>query len=211
FRAPTVRAQAQLAVPVQAAAAGVAPLAYPVALTPIQQWFLETPMADRNRWCLTAVFQASMDVGAAALRETLLAMVERRDALRTRWNAAAEEQTQQTGPADAPNVIIAEADAGMTQEALQAMEDSLADQLMDQLDMAAGRIIAAGAIRAGPSNTRIVIAAHHGLTDMVSWGILADDLATGLSKGTQAIAAASTSWSWWAQSLARQREAMAGT
>ncbi|HWK72026.1 MAG TPA: aminotransferase class III-fold pyridoxal phosphate-dependent enzyme [Burkholderiaceae bacterium] len=211
FQAPTVRALAQLAVPVQAAAAGLAPLAHPVALTPIQQWFLETPMTDRNRWCLTAVFQTSMDVGAAALRGTLLAMVERHDALRTRWNAAAEEQTQQTGPADAPNVIIAEAGAGMTPEGLQAMEDLLADQLMDQLDIAAGRIIAAGAIRAGPSDTRIVIAAHHGLTDMVSWGILADDLATGLSKGTQAIAAASTSWSWWAQSLARQREAMAGT
>ncbi len=210
FQAPTVRALAQLAVPVQAAAAGLTPLAHPVPVTPIQQWFLETPMTNRNRWCLSAVFQTSLDVGQAALQETMLAMVKRHDALRTQWNAATEERLQQTGPAYAPDVIVTEA-GDAAQAELEVMENLLADQLMDGLDLAAGRIIAAGAIRTGRSGTRIVVVAHHGLTDMVSWGILANDLATGLSKGPQAIAAASTSWSWWAQSLAQRREAMAGT
>lgn len=210
FQAPTIRSLARLAVPVQSSTAGLAPITHPVPVTPIQHWFLETPMADRNRWCLTAVFQTSLSVGTAALQETLSAIVNRHDALRTRWNAAAGERVQQVGPGYVPTAIITEA-GDVAQAELGAMEDLLANQLMDSLDIAAGRIIAAGAIQTRHSGTRVVAVAHHGLTDMVSWGILADDLATGLSQGPQAIAAASTSWSWWAQSLAQQRQAMAGT
>src|SRR5690606_13253390 len=55
FQAPTPRGQASLARPVSDVA-GLQPVSEPVPLTPIQQWFLDTPMSDRNRWCLTAVF-----------------------------------------------------------------------------------------------------------------------------------------------------------
>ncbi|MGB3288155.1 MAG: amino acid adenylation domain-containing protein, partial [Burkholderiaceae bacterium] len=210
FQAPTVRALAQLAVPLRTDTAGLTPLAHPVPVTPIQQWFLETPMANRNRWCLSAVFRTSQDVDAAVLQEIMRAMVERHDALRTQWKAIEQERTQQAGPAYTPTVVVIDAaDAG--QARLEVMENQLADQLMDGLDLASGRNIVAGAIRVGPSDTRIVIVVHHGISDMVSWGILASDLETGLSKGHRAIAAASTSWSWWAQSLARQRAALAGT
>ncbi|MBF6618108.1 MAG: aminotransferase class III-fold pyridoxal phosphate-dependent enzyme [Candidimonas sp.] len=210
FQAPTLRSLAQLAVPVQGAAAGLSPITGPVPLTPIQRWFLETPMADRNRWCLTAVFHTTLDVDHATLQSILQAMVSRHDALRTRWNAAGGELVQQVGAGDVLDVVVLEAD-NASAASLHAMENQLADQLMDGIDLAAGRIIALGAIRAGKQGSRVVVAVHHGMTDMVSWGIIADDLEAGLSKGPDAIAAASTSWSWWAHSLTQQLGAVSGS
>src|SRR3546814_15388157 len=85
FEAPTPRGLARLAVPVGKAVAGETALAEPVSLTPIQRWFLETPMPNRNRWCLSAVFVAPFPVDAERLRETVRTIIARHDALRIRW------------------------------------------------------------------------------------------------------------------------------
>ena len=209
FEAPTPRGLARLAVPVGHAVAGVAPLAGPVPLTPIQRWFLETPMPNRNRWCLTAVFAVPFAVTVDRLREVVEAIVTRHDALRIRLDSRADHPIQAVGLPVSPTVLAVDG-AALDGAALCEAEDRLADRLMDSIDPAAGRTLAAGAILpagmgpAGEGAARVVVAVHHAVFDVVSWSILANDLEAGLTAGPSAIKPASTAWSWWAQALAQQ-------
>jgi len=203
FQAPTPRGLARLAVPIRDGAIGVVPLTEAVPLTPIQRWFLETPMPDRNRWCLSAVFAVPVAVTAERLGAVVSAIIARHDALRTRLELAADSPVQRVGPPVVPTVLVVD-DTPPTDAALRDAEDRLADRLMDTLDPTLGRNLAVGAIGA-----RVVVAVHHAVFDMVSWSILAADLDTGLSDGPTAIAPATTAWSWWAQALARRGAAVA--
>jgi non-ribosomal peptide synthase protein (TIGR01720 family) len=84
-------------------------------------------------------------------------------------------------------------------------QDLLADELMDAIDLAAGRVLAAGALGLGAGRgTQIVLAVHHAVSDVVSWSVLAEDLEAGLAGGPSALRGAGTSWSWWAQALSQR-------
>jgi len=206
FEAPTPRGLARLAVPVGADVAGAAALTGLVPLTPIQHWFLETPMPNRNRWCLSAVFAAPFVITAERLRETMEAIVARHDALRTSLDSSGNDPRQRVGAAAVPAVLVADGE-GLAGNALRQAEDQLADRLMDTLDLAAGRVLAAGAIPLyGQVGARVVVVVHHAVSDMVSWSILADDLEAGLGGGDGAIGPASTSWSWWARALSTRAD-----
>lgn len=208
FEAPTPRGLARLAVPVAARMAGAVALTDPVPLTPIQWWFLETSMPDRNRWCLSAVFAAPFAITVERLRETVQAIIGRHDALRVFLDASADRPCQRVGAPVAPAIFVADHD-GLEGDALRQAEDRMADQLMDTLDLAAGRVLAAGAIPLdGQAGTHVVVVVHHAVWDMVSWSILADDLETGLGGGACTVGPASTSWSWWARALSRHAEAV---
>ncbi|NYT82354.1 amino acid adenylation domain-containing protein [Alcaligenaceae bacterium] len=199
FQAPTPRRLAQLAMPV-GGMAGREPVQEAVPLTPIQQWFNETPMPDRNRWCLAAVFRYAGRVGEPGLLDVARALQSTHDALRMRWMPTADGVAQQVAAAGDPCVRVAQAE-GLGGPDLAIREDALADELMDSLDLAEGRVFALGALQVSAEHARLVVVVHHAVSDMVSWSILAEDLDAGLSSGSASIRAASTSWSWWAKKL----------
>lgn len=204
FQAPTPRGLAALAVSAVAGVAGAEPLLGPVPLTPIQHWLRETVMPDRNRWCLSAVFQAPYAVDASALQAVVEAMVARHDALRTAVDLDSSPACQQVRAAASPLLCMRDASALGAAE-LSDAQDRLADELMDAIDLAAGRVLAAGALSLGAGRgTQIVLAVHHAVSDMVSWSVLAEDLEAGLAGGPSALRAAGTSWSWWAQALSQR-------
>ena len=206
FQAPTPRGLARIATPVNGGVAGVLPVEGPVPLTPIQQWFLETPMPRRNRWCLTAVFAAPSEVSSGRLRFVLEAIVGRHDALRTCVDLDGWPPAQRVGPMPA---LCIEAFPAADGEALHAAQDDLADRLMDSLDLPGGRIIAAGVIPlADRQGAHIVVAVHHAVFDIVSWSVFADELESGLLHENAAMPPASTSWSWWAQASSRRVDAV---
>lgn len=206
FQAPTARGLARIATPVNGGVAGVPPIEGPVPLTPIQQWFLETPMPRRNRWCLSAVFAAPFGVSAGRLRSALEAIVGRHDALRTCVELEGTHPSQRVVPMPA---LCIEAFPAADGEALGAAQDALADRLMDSLDLAGGRVIAAGLVPlADGQGTHVVVVVHHAVFDVVSWSILADELESGLLREDAVIPPASTSWSWWAQASSRRVDAV---
>src|SRR3546814_16989446 len=77
-----------------------------VPLTPIQHWFMETPMRDRNRWCLSAVFALPFLPPLERLRAVAHALQQRPDALRMRWVAGLTGMAQQSGQTQEPIVRI---------------------------------------------------------------------------------------------------------
>jgi non-ribosomal peptide synthase protein (TIGR01720 family) len=193
FTAPTPRSLAGIIQPVTARAVeDRGPVAEAVPLTPIQHWFMDIDMPDRGHWALTAVFDLPIGVTAGAISTALAAAVHRHDALRIRlWDG--DPPLQQVATAVSPPLLQQQIAAV---EEFSAAEDFMADRLVAKLDPAAGRAFAAGLIAAGAAK-RLVVAVHHLVFDMVSWAILADDLANALSDPPRPVAAPATAWSWW--------------
>jgi non-ribosomal peptide synthase protein (TIGR01720 family) len=54
------------------------------------------------------------------------------------------------------------------------------------------------------------LAVHHLVFDIVSWGILADDLAAACANPPRAIAAPATAWSWWCRAQATAADSLEG-
>src|SRR3546814_12762661 len=68
-----------------------------VPLTPIQQWFMETPMRDRNRWCFSAVFALPFLPPLERLRAVAHALQQRHDAFRMCRVAGLNGRAQKSG------------------------------------------------------------------------------------------------------------------
>ena len=52
-----------------------------------------------------------------------------------------------------------------------------------------------------------LVAVHHLVFDMVSWGVFAEDLGTALTQGADTVAPEATAWSWWCDQLSGYAEA----
>ncbi|TCK23540.1 non-ribosomal peptide synthase protein (TIGR01720 family)/amino acid adenylation domain-containing protein [Ancylobacter aquaticus] len=169
------------------------PVAAPVPLTPIQNWFMGIDMPDRRHWALTAVFELPAGTPAEALSVALSAAVQRHDGLRMRLLDGVPPAQQVENGAPPPALLQERVAVGQD---VSPIEDRMADRLVALLDPMAGRPFAAGMIEAGAA-LRLVLAVHHLVFDMVSWAIIADDLARALSDPPQPVLAPPTAWSWW--------------
>nr|WP_255676094.1 non-ribosomal peptide synthetase/type I polyketide synthase [Pusillimonas sp. MFBS29] len=198
FQAPTPRGLARLAVPAHALA-GREVVTGPLPLTPIQRWFMDTPMPDRNRWCLTAVFALPSMPGTDRLRAAAAAVLARHDALRISWVQGPGGPVQQLVSPTPPALLRVE--TMPDDQDVHKAEDELADSLMSSLELSQGKVFAMGAIALPDGHARLVVVVHHGVFDMVSWSILADDLAVGLLNEDSPAAPATTRWSWWSRAL----------
>jgi amino acid adenylation domain-containing protein/non-ribosomal peptide synthase protein (TIGR01720 family) len=163
------------------------PVGGPVPLTPIQQWFMSIGMADRRRWALTAVFDLPEAVAESTILAALSGVVARHDALRTVFEG------------DRQQVAVKPWDEAL--DKAEVSEDVLADRLVARLDHANGPVMVAGLISAG-GRRRLVMAVHHLVFDIVSWGIVADDLAAACANPPRAVATPATAWSWWCRAQA---------
>lgn len=194
FTAPTPRALAALMKPAAADAVEArGPVAGPVPLTPIQNWFMGIAMPDRRHWALTAVFDLPAGTSPAAVEAALTAAVARHDGLRVRLQEGSPPLQE---VAEAPRLPALLRDKVAVGQDVSPREDRMADRLVATIDPLAGRPLAAGMIEAG-AVLRLVVVVHHLVFDMVSWAILADDLAKALSDPPQPVLAPPTAWSWW--------------
>jgi len=163
------------------------PVADAVPLTPIQHWFMTIGMAERRHWALTAVFEIPEAVAESTILAALSDVVARHDALRTVFDG--DGQLVAAKPWEP---VLERSDLG---------EDALADRLIARLDHIAGPLIAAG-LAFENGRRRLVVAVHHLVFDIVSWGIVADDLAAACADPPRAIAAPAVAWSWWCRAQA---------
>lgn len=183
------------------------PVAGPVPPTPIQRWFQGIGMPDRRHWALTAIFDLPDAVSEGALADALTAAIARHDSLRIAVVGTAGAEHQEV-VATAPSLMLERvASEGIAH--LASAENELADRLIGHLDLASGALIAAG-IASAPGVRRLVVAAHHWAFDIVSWGILADDIAAATAMPPRPIPPPPTAWSWWCATMAREAERFDG-
>ena len=172
FQSPTVAELAAIAPLAVSTPTHIEAASGEVALTPIQRWFFEQPLKNRNFWNQTFLFNVPPEINVDRLEQALAAAVAHHDAFRLRF-----EQTssgwRQTYVADASQVKIVRADHVFTPaEILDA-----AGRLQGSLNIEEGPLLAAMYFSMGPEKPgRLLLTVHHLAIDGVSWRPILEDV-----------------------------------
>ncbi|MCG8554680.1 MAG: amino acid adenylation domain-containing protein [Proteobacteria bacterium] len=167
-------------------------------LTPIQRWFFEQAIPDRNHFNQALLLPLSEALERQALQRALARIIEHHPVLRSRFVAReqdmAERGFRQELLANAPPPQL----QWITSEGFDELElgrtvERVSQGLQRSLDLGRGRVVAAayvGAAHGKPATEQardadlhdrapagyLLLVAHHLVVDAVSWRILLDDL-----------------------------------
>ncbi len=142
------------------------------ALTPIQHWFFDRTIPQRQHWNQAVLLQPQVALEPHRLEQALLAVVEQHDALRLgfkhtdgRWRAQYQALTEA---------------ALLWQVRVPALDDcaALFADAQRSLDLQYGPLIRVVLVDGAEGGQRLFIAIHHLVVDGVSWRVLLDDLQT---------------------------------
>ncbi|MEI2429486.1 non-ribosomal peptide synthase/polyketide synthase [Lysobacter yananisis] len=156
-------------------------------LLPIQARFLQADRAEHGRYVQYADVALADGVGLAQLQAALLALVSRHDALRLKFRESAggwmAQYRAEALSAEAWDDAIVEIDGDAAQAPATAREHIHAqvDAAMAELDIKQGRLLRWLWLR-DANGSRLLWVMHHLVVDVVSWQVLAEDLATALDQ-----------------------------
>ncbi len=150
----------------------------PVELTPVQRWFFEThaghgPLDHFNQAVVLRVQDAAERIDIKLLREVLMALVERHEALRMRFDIAGDGAVEQRcARRGRPAVELVELDGARDPGA--ALTEHAAG-VQASLDLRRGVTMGVVVYRM-PGGDRLLWVIHHLVVDGVSWRILLEEL-----------------------------------
>ncbi|WP_205314789.1 non-ribosomal peptide synthetase [Nonomuraea lactucae] len=145
-----------------------------VPLTPIQHWFVDQDMADRDHWNWSGMFELAPGADAGALARAVDAVVAHHDALRIRfaYDPALGTWVQRNAPQEDAHVFSVVDAAGMDEaEVVERMT-----ALHKSLSLADGPLLRVALFERGDLPSRLGIIVHHLVMDGVSWNVLLEDL-----------------------------------
>ncbi len=143
----------------------------PAPLTPIQSWFFAQAMPNRDDWNQRIIIASEAPLDLGLLRQSLLHVAERHDALRFRFcEQAPGTWVQEATPLPSQDILW-ERDV-----AHDAELDAYFAEADRSLDLQRGKLIQAAAARLPDGRLKLLIAIHHLAVDAVSWRILVDEL-----------------------------------
>ncbi|MDR9753993.1 non-ribosomal peptide synthetase [Pseudomonas sp. SZMC_28357] len=140
------------------------------ALTPIQHWFFDTAMPQRQHWNQALLLEPTQALDAALLEQALRAVLEQHDALRLRFTDSAGHWRAEHQPLS--DVAL------LRQVAVTSLKHCtvLFADAQRSLDLAQGPLLRVLLVDAPDAAQRLFIAIHHLVVDGVSWRVLLDDL-----------------------------------
>ena len=152
------------------------PVSGPVLLSPIQQWFFERAISNRDHWNQEIVLRRSGRIELSALRTAFEHVTRHHDALRmvfrTDEDGGAYNRLPEEG--DAFVLEVYEPDGGHDVNQGAILKECL-DRAHRKINIEAGPLISA-VLLSGESEDVLAIATHHLVVDAVSWSVLAEDL-----------------------------------
>ncbi len=173
-------------------------------LTPIQTAFFEEAIPGRNRWNQSVLLRSAGAVEFALLSKAIAALVSHHDALRLRFQRAADgswRQVYSNDPGDAP-LWERHLDGGGH---LDSQIEEFCNEAQCSLDIEKGPLIRGLLLHLPDQSQRLLMVAHHLVVDGVSWRILLEDLQsfyTRIMQGSAPVLSAKTaSYGLWARSL----------
>lgn len=175
-------------------------------LIPIQRWFFEQDIPDRQHFNLPMLFELPAGTDPEALRAALRDVVGHHDALRLRFRSGATG-IEQSHDAQAGVVEVDVVDLSGTPEGdRDAAIRERATELHGGLDLAEGPLARAALFTLGADRPpQLLWTIHHLLVDIVSWRVLVEDLQTVLKQrrsGEQVVLPPKTSsFQQWARAL----------
>ena len=206
FENPTVRELAQVVVPLTTGTAVASTVSGPAPLTPVQHWFFDQDVPNRDQWNTEVAFE--VDAAPEAVRQAVHALVAHHDALRMRF-AEHDGRWQQESEAAIPVEIYEFHDLSELEPAAFATAAAeLGARAHGSLSLGEGPLARVVHLRhTGVGPDRLLLVLHHLIVDGISLRILQDDLYTllGASAGRTGdlslLPAKTSSFQTWARSL----------
>ncbi|MDR6605730.1 non-ribosomal peptide synthetase [Pseudomonas synxantha] len=141
-------------------------------LTPIQHWFFDTDIPQRQHWNQALLMQPAVTLEPHRLEQALLAVIEQHDALRLRFsNLAGQWQAMHQSVFDAP--VLWQVRVSSMDKCAALFADA-----QRSLDLEEGPLLRVLLVDGPEGQQRLFIAIHHLVVDGVSWRVLLDDLQT---------------------------------
>ena len=139
-------------------------------LTPIQHWFFDTEIAQRQHWNQALLLKPLQLLDPHRLEQALLAVLEHHDALRLSF-------TQRDAQWHAEHLAVPQGGVLM-QAQVRDMQDctALFTDTQRSLDLEHGPLLRALLVDGPEGQQRLLIAIHHLVVDGVSWRVLLEDL-----------------------------------
>ncbi|MCP1417865.1 amino acid adenylation domain-containing protein/non-ribosomal peptide synthase protein (TIGR01720 family) [Pseudomonas laurylsulfativorans] len=141
-------------------------------LTPIQHWFFDTDIVQRQHWNQALLLQPAVVLEPHRLEQALLALIEQHDALRLRFSKVAGQWQAMHQPiSDAP--VLWQVRVSSMDKCAALFADA-----QRSLDLEEGPLLRVLLVDGPEGQQRLFIAIHHMVVDGVSWRVLLDDLQT---------------------------------
>jgi len=207
FGHPTVAALAAAAQAVPAEPPPAAAVSGPVPLTPIQRWFFERDDPEPQHYDQTVLLETFEPIDERELARAVERLLDHHDALRLRFDRDGAEWRQRNAARETGQAVRRIDLSGVpAADQPQAVRDA-ATRCQATRDLATGPTFTVLLFDLGPGRPgRLLLTAHHLVVDVVSWGILLEDLATAygqLERGEAVrLPAKTASFKRWAARLA---------
>jgi amino acid adenylation domain-containing protein/non-ribosomal peptide synthase protein (TIGR01720 family)/FkbM family methyltransferase len=206
FQYPTVAGLAAVAGTASVMTAEQGIVTGPVALTPIQRWFLAQHFPDPHHWNQAILLEVRQTVHAALVEKAVQQLLSQHDALRLRFHQVDAGWQQVNADVD-KRVPFAYIDLSMLAPAAQhEATASVSAALQASLDLSEGPLLRVAYVDFGVHRSgRLLMVIHHLAVDGVSWRILLEDFQTAyqqLSQGKSVrLPLKTTSFQYWASRL----------
>jgi amino acid adenylation domain-containing protein/non-ribosomal peptide synthase protein (TIGR01720 family) len=177
-----------------------------VPLTPIQRRFFENDIADRHHWNQASMFELRQPLDTAIVEQVIHYLVVQHDALRHCFKEGNSGWQQMvTEPKEIKRVFEVDFST-IPDDSLESTIEGFASELQASLNLAEGSLFKVGVIHLGERRSALLLLIiHHLVVDIVSWGILLEDLQSAyqqLSRGEAVhLPAKTTSFKRWAERL----------
>ncbi len=141
-------------------------------LTPIQHWFFDTAMPNRQHWNQALLLKPLQLLDPHRLEQALLAVLEHHDALRLSF-------TPRDAQWHAEHLAVPQGGVLMQAQVRDMAQcTALFTDTQRSLDLEHGPLLRALLVDGPQGQQRLLIAIHHLVVDGVSWRVLLEDLQT---------------------------------
>ncbi|MFL1387566.1 non-ribosomal peptide synthetase [Pseudomonas tritici] len=139
-------------------------------LTPIQHWFFDTEIPQRQHWNQALLLKPLQLLDPHRLEQALLAVLEHHDALRLSFS-------QRDAQWHAEHLAVPQGGVLMQAQVRDMAQcTALFTETQRSLDLAHGPLLRALLVDGPEGQQRLLIAIHHLVVDGVSWRVLLEDL-----------------------------------
>jgi non-ribosomal peptide synthase protein (TIGR01720 family) len=182
------------------------PASGPVPLTPIQHWFFDEHPTAPHHWNQAVLFALPPGIQPDGVKQALMHLMHHHDGLRlgfkreaNTWNAAISE----------PNDFIPFQVVSLPDRSQKLQERIIQEQIeiaQASLELSKPPLLRALYFEQTSSSNQLVLILHHLITDVLSWNILIEDLATAYQQyirhETITLSRGTSSFKQWADRLA---------
>ncbi|EJM23964.1 non-ribosomal peptide synthase/amino acid adenylation enzyme [Pseudomonas sp. GM21] len=190
FQHQTIRSLAQAARSGEQPLIDQGPAMGAVALAPVQQWFFEQAIPERQHWNQSLLLVPREVLNAETLDRAIEHLLTHHDSLRLRYEQTVEGWQQIY---DAPTT-----ESVLWQRQARSLEElnALCDEAQRSLDLHNGPLMRALLVAMADGTQRLLLVIHHLAVDGVSWRVLLEDLQRFYSDGSMSLAKTSTYQRW---------------